>query len=139
MAGNYIERNIKNIKAEITQDVMATNYTNMLNKVANMIVNDGPIYSTWITLQLGINNPIKFNTSSTDPKKNLIASLRVEKSCAGVTNNFTVEIKYDPFNMGQDSTDAVEQLDEYVAMAMSGDWDNDSEKMRGKTWQRKNN
>ena len=132
MAGNYIERNIKNIKAEITQDVMATNYTNMLNKVANMIVNDGPIYSTWITLQLGINNPIKFNTSSTDPKKNLIASLRVQKSCVGVTNEFRIEIKYDPFNMGQESTDAIEQLDEYVAMSMSGDWDDNNDKMCAK-------
>ncbi len=75
-----ITRNFKNIQAIKTQEDMVTQYNNMLNKVTNMIEKQGPIYSVWISFQLGMNKPIIFNTASNDIKENLIAELSVDKT-----------------------------------------------------------
>lgn len=108
------------IKPVISRDAMKFRYETMLKNVANMIAKDGPVYSTWIYFQLGANDSdyIIFDTSSQDKKQNLIADLHVEKSCSGVTNSFTLNIFYDPFNFGQNSSDEIEILDEFVANAM---------------------
>lgn len=127
MDNNYIERNPEKIETSIDQAIMAKNYYNMLNNVANMIATEGPVYSVWIYFQIGISNPLIFNSSSTNPKKNLIASLSMTKSCAGVANTFSIVIQYDPFAMGQNPSDELEILDEYVARAMSEDFASDFE------------
>lgn len=132
---NYIERTeIKANEVTMTQDKMCTNYENMLNNVTNMLNVEGPIISTWIKFQIGSssnNNPIIFDTSSTNPKKNLIANLSITKSNAGTANKFTLVIQYDPFNMGQDTADIIEQLDEYIAQSMSYDFTTDLNTLRG--------
>ena len=120
-----ITRNFKNIKALVSQDEMVTNYNNMLNKVTNMIEKQGPIYSVWISFQVGINNPIIFNTASTDLKQNLIAELTVEKNGAGVANSFILKVNYDPFNHGQNPSDKIEALDALVAEILSYDFGED--------------
>lgn len=119
---NYVERtNIKNVSASTSQTEMVTNLKNMINNVTNMLDREGPIYTTWIKFQIGENeNPLIFDSSSTNPQKNLIAQLDFNKSGAGVTNDFTLLIQYDPFNMGQASNqDTIEKLDEYVAKVIS--------------------
>ena len=132
---NYIERTeIKSTNVTMSQDKMCTNYENMLNNVTNMLNKEGPITTTWIKFQIGTNsnnNAIVFDSSSTNPKKNLIANLSITKSNAGTANSFTLVIQYDPFNMGQETADIIEQLDEYVANAMSYDFNSDINIMRG--------
>lgn len=125
---NYISRNMQNVSSTINLQTMAKNYTNMLNSVANMIVNDGPIYDVWITFQIGTSKPITFNSSSTNPKENLIASLHVDKTGADIANGFQLVVQYDPFIYGQNSTDKLEILDECIARAMSYDFDEYGEK-----------
>ena len=136
MASDYIERtNIKSVAATSNVAKMVQNFKNMLNNVTNMVATEGPVYTTWIKFKIGSNNPIVFDSSSTNPKKNLIASLDFNKVGAGVANDFTLTIQYDPFNMGQETADVVEVLDEYVAKAMSmggGDFDNDRNFLTGK-------
>lgn len=125
---DYIERtNIKNVSASTSQTEMVTNLKNMINNVTNMLDREGPIYTTWIKFQIGENeNPLIFDSSSTNPQKNLIAQLDFNKSGAGVTNDFTLLIQYDPFNMGQASNqDTIEKLDEYVAKVISSTIGND--------------
>ena len=136
MANEYIEKTIgvnsSNNKVTTSQFDMAKQYENMLNNVADMIKTQGPVMSTWIRFQIGLTgNIITFDSSSTNPKKNLIANLSFKKSCAGVTNDFTLTIQYDPFNMGQQDKDIIEQLDEYVASAMSVDFSADLTTLRG--------
>ncbi len=116
----------------VDQKTMATNFTNYMNKVADMLVNDGPIYDVWIKFQIGLNEPLVFTTNSTDKQRNIIASLNMKKSCAGTANDFTLVLQYDPFNMGQNTADIVEQLDEYIAQAMSTDFEDSNKAMRGK-------
>lgn len=132
---NYIERDtITTNKVVLSQQQMCQNYENMLNNVTDMINKEGPIISTWIKFQIGSKNnknPIIFDSSSTNPKKNLIASLSFNKNGAGTANSFTLVIQYDPFNMGQETADIIEQLDEYVANAMSYDFLTDLDTMRG--------
>ena len=132
---NYIERTqIKANTVTLSQKEMCTNYENMLNNVTNMLNVEGPVTSTWIKFKIGTDNnknPIIFDSSSTNPKKNLIASLSFTKSTAGTANNFTLVVQYDPFNMGQEIADIIEQLDEYVAQSMSYDFDTDLNTMRG--------
>lgn len=127
-------RSIVNVKETITQEDLKNRYETMLNNVANMLDKDGPIYSTWIYFQIGLDddNYIKFDTSSQDKMQNLIASLSIEKSCSGVANTFTLVVNYDPFNMGQESKDAIEKLDEFIAKAMSEDFDNPTTSCRGR-------
>lgn len=117
---NYIKRtNIDTIETTTSQTDMVKNFVNMTNNVLNMIENEGPIYTTWIKFQIGTKVPLVFDSSSTNPKENLIASLSYQKSGAGTTNTFKLDVIYDPFNMGQETADIVEQLDEYIATAMS--------------------
>lgn len=108
-------------------------FDNMLTKVSNMINTQGPIYSVWIRFQIGKNNPITFNTASQDIKENLIADLNIQKTGAGVTNSFTLTVRYDPFNYGQNTQDKIEALDELLAEALSWDFNqNDtSDALRG--------
>lgn len=132
---SYIERTeIKSTNVTMSQEKMCTNYENMLNNVTNMLNVEGPIITTWIKFQIGStqnNNPIIFDTSSTNPKKNLIANLSITKSNAGTANKFTLVIQYDPFNMGQETADIIEQLDEYIAKSMSYDFTTDLNTLRG--------
>lgn len=116
------------------QKAMAANYTNYMNKVTDMLVNDGPIYDVWIKFQIGLTNPIVFDSRSQNKSENLIASLEMTKSCAGVANDFTLTIQYDPFDMGQKSeeTDIVEQLDEFIAQAMATDFTDSNKSLRGR-------
>lgn len=128
---NYVSRGFtKNVQNDITTSGLAQRFTNMLNNVEDMINEDGPIYHTWISFQIGKTEPIVFNTDSTNPNQNLIASLDVQKSGAYTCNNFTLKIVYDPFNYGQDTKTQIELLDEMVAMAMSYDMEDD-DSLRG--------
>lgn len=135
---SFIERtqaNIKSVAATSNVGQMVQNFKNMLENVKSMVANEGPIYTTWIKFQIGTNNPIVFDSSSTNPQKNLIASLEFNKVGAGVANDFTITIQYDPFNIGQETADVVEVLDEYVAKAMSlggGDFNNDKNFLTGR-------
>ena len=133
--GSYIERTeIKATSVTMSQEKMCQNYENMLNNVTNMLNVEGPTISTWIKFQIGTTtnkNPIIFDSSSTNPKKNLIASLSFTKSNAGTANKFTLVIQYDPFNMGQETADIIEQLDEYIAQSMSYDFTTDLNTLRG--------
>ena len=106
---------------DINNDVLATKYENMLNSVTNMINNDGFTYSTWIYFQIGKDdaNSLVFNNSSTNKKENLIASLNIEKTGAGIANKFTLVVHYDPFNYGQETTDQIDKLETFIADAMS--------------------
>lgn len=126
--------NIENTTDSIITDqkTMAKNYTNYMNKVTDMLVNDGPIYDVWIKFQIGLSTPIIFDTTSRSKSKNLIASLEMTKSCTGVANDFTLTIQYDPFDMGQQTEDIVEKLDEFIAQAMATDFDDDNKALRGK-------
>lgn len=119
---NYT-RNMQNVQSTTDLQTMATKYTNMLNAVANMVATDGPIYNVWITFQIGKSNPITFNSASTNPKENLIASLHFDKTGADIANSFELDVQYDPFGNGQNPTDKIEALDDCVARAMSYDFD----------------
>lgn len=133
MADNIIyERNLRDIKPITTQQEMADEYVKKLKGVENLLEKDGPLYSTWIYLQIGLSNPLVFNSSSNDPRKNLIASLNFKKTGTGTTNSFTLTIHYDPFNMGQNDAELVEELDERMARAMATDWSDASTAIRGK-------
>lgn len=116
-----------------TNKQLAERFESMLNSVAKMLDNDGPIYSTWIYFQIGTdtNKSVKFNTASQNMQENLIASLSIEKSGSGVANTFTLTVQYDPFNYGQQTQDTVEILDEFVATAMSEDFENPTTSCRG--------
>ena len=120
---SYISRSMQNVKSAESLEDMAVKYTNMLNSVANMIVNDGPIYDVWITFQMGKTKPITFNSATTNPDENLIASLRFDKTGADVANKFTLVVQYDPFKSGQYPTDRIEALDDCLAKAMSYDFE----------------
>lgn len=133
---DYIQRTeIKSVEVKQQSDItikkLKDNFLAMLDNVSDMLTNEGPILSTWIKFQIGISNPIVFDSSSTNPKKNLIAQLEFNKTGAGVTNDFTITIQYDPFNYGQEDTDIIEKLDEYVANAMSFDFNTDTNVLRG--------
>lgn len=120
-------RNFKNNGFALSVNELSSVYNNTLRKVCNMIEKQGPIYSTWIRFQIGHNKPIIFDTSSTNNKENLIADLRMEKSGNGIANTFTLTVRYDPFNFGQNTQDKIEALDDLLARAMIydlGDTDN---------------
>lgn len=126
-------RNTVNVGDLRTNKQLADRFEKMLNNVANMLDNNGPIYTTWIYFRIGTDESksIKFDTTSTNMQENLIASLSVEKSCSGVANTFTLTVQYDPFNFGQNTKDTVEKLDEFIAAAMSEDFENPSTSCRG--------
>ena len=131
---SYTSRNRVDIASTVDSKALLKRYENMLSNVTNMINKDGYIYSVWIYFQIGLNdkNAITFNTASTNPKQNLIASLNIDKTGAGVANSFTLVIQYDPFNYGQDTTDDIEKLEEFIATAMSEDFDSANTSCRGK-------
>lgn len=131
---SYIERtNVDNVKATISQHEMLTRFKNMLGNVTTMLEKEGPIYSTWIKFQIGASDSeaIIFDSSSTNPKKNLIAKLDIQKNGSGVANSFTLIVQYDPFNYGQEQADVIEKLDEYVAKAMSVDYNTETKTLLG--------
>lgn len=133
MADNKIyERNLKQVRVKNSQAEMATVYVQKLKEVEALLEKDGPLYATWIYLQIGLSNPLIFNSATNDPAKNLIADLVFNKTGTGVTNSFTLTIHYDPFNMGQNDAELVEELDERMATAMAGDWNDANKTMRGK-------
>lgn len=120
--------NFKNVSATINSQTMLSNYKITLDNVTNMIeaINkdtiNGPIYTTWIRFQLGKTQDIIFDNRSTDKKQNLIASLTMEKKGVGVVNSFSLNIKYDPFNYGQDvDRNKLDELDRMIADIMSYD------------------
>ena len=88
-----------------------------------------PIYSVWIKFQLGdTSNALLFDTTSTIKDRNLIASLKMSKGRNGYSNTFDLEIFYDSFNNGQETNKVVaEQLDDWVAEALSYDFAKDSD------------
>ena len=132
MASNeeYISRNWVSISATTNRKEMGNTFTNMLYSVSNMIAKQS-IYTTWIMFQIGNKKPLIFNTSTTNPKQNLIASLNFKKKGSGTANNFDITIQYDPFRMGQNPTDEIELLDEYIAKSMSMEWNEDVEILKG--------
>lgn len=115
-----ITRDFQSIDASTDQDTLITRCNNMLNNVTKMI-QEQPIYSTWIRFQVGKTEPLTFNTASTDELQNLIADFSMEKEGSGITNSFTIRIIYDPFRYGQNPGDKIELLDDLVATAMSLD------------------
>lgn len=120
-----VTRDYANIKAITDPASMATRFDKMLNNVANMLAK-APIYTTWIRFQIGKKQPLTFNTASTNKKQNLIADLEVEKQGAGVCNDFTINVYYDPFDYGQNPTDQIELLDDLIAYVMSFDISDDT-------------
>lgn len=124
-------RNFRNAVYSTDSNKMITRYEQMLNKVCNMIETGGPIYSTWIRFQIGKNKPIVFDSTSTNKNENLIAQLSLEKSGAGVANSFSLKVIYDAFDYGQSSVDQLEQLDEMLADALSYDFNDDNDRLRG--------
>lgn len=127
---NYISRDWVSISATTNRQEMGNTFTNMLYSVSNMIAKE-PVYTTWIIFQIGNKKPLIFNTATTNPKQNLIASLNFKKKGSGTANNFEITIQYDPFRMGQNPTDEIELLDEYIAKAMSMEWNEDVEILKG--------
>ena len=132
MAINYVSKSFQKTSNEIiTTKKLAERFTNVVNNVAEMIADDGPIYHTWISFQLGKTQPIVFNTDTTDPERNLIVSLDIDKTGANCCNSFTLKIVFDPFNHGQDSTAEIEKLDDMIAKALSHDIDSNDDALRG--------
>lgn len=126
-----ISRNFSNVATITDQSQLASRFTNMINKVNNMINTQGPIYAPWIIFQVGVNEPIMFNTATTEMKQNLIAELSMDKCGAGTVNTFNLTVKYDPFNHGQNPSDQIEALDDLIGDAMSYDFDDDNTRIRG--------
>lgn len=116
-----ISREFVNIDNVNDSKAVAQRFDDMINRVINMLNKEGPIYSTWIRFQIGKKQPLTFSTGSTDELQNLIADLSVDKQGNGVCNTFTLNVRYDPFNYGQNPSDKIELLDDLVATAMSFD------------------
>ena len=123
-----MQRNIDiNKTVIISRQDMANDFKNMMIKVSDMIDRQ-PIYATFIYFQIGISEADKscvFNTTSTNPKSNLITSLSFKKQCVGTANEMEIHIIYDPFNYGQDTetdnkdSSMLEALDDKVAQVMA--------------------
>ena len=90
---NYISRDWVSISATTNRQEMGNTFTNMLYSVSNMIAKE-PVYTTWIIFQIGNKKPLIFNTATTNPKQNLIASLNFKKKGSGTANNFEITIQY---------------------------------------------
>lgn len=135
---SYVSRNFTNPKKLTTSDEIYQNFKQMLNKVGNMTVKNGPVYHTWIRFQVGSQDNTKavtFNTDTQNPNQNLIANLQMEKAGANCCNSFTLQIYYDPFNHGQESNvgSQLEVLDEILADALGADLTsgNENNSLRG--------
>ena len=99
MATNYITKSFnKNSFSTADSGQLAQRFETMMNNVMQMIEKEGPIYHTWIAFQVGgFDDPVLFNTDTTDPNQNCIASLSIDKNGAGVANSFTLNIIFDLF------------------------------------------
>lgn len=131
MTNKITSRDFEAVDAQMDAASLAKRYDNMVGKVIGMLNDEGPTYSTWIRFQVGKTKPLTFTTASTSNTQNLIADLEVEKAGAGIANSFKINIRYDPFNYGQNPDDRIELLDDLVANAMSFDLKtdgNDSQK-----------
>ena len=104
--------------ATINSDSLAIKFENMLSKVNNMIKSQS-VYSVWIRLTIGKDNPIVFNSSSQAQNENMIMSLDYEKTGIGTANKFTFKVAFDLFNYGQETKGIVEKLDELLYKAMN--------------------
>ena len=129
---NYEREYIDNNKLSIgcTSEDLVNSYDQMYNKVKNMI-NTQTTYSTWIRVQFGNNNPITFNTSSTNKTENIIAGLEIKQSGANAANMFTLKLIYDPFDYGQNTTEKVQGLDDIVGQAIAYDATSDKAAISG--------
>lgn len=127
MATNYITKSFDKTKdTTVSLDALAHRFDSMINNVANLFVKDGPIYHTWIAFQVGASEePVIFNTDTTDPNKNAIATLTIDKVGAGTANNFTLSVIFDLFNYGQETQTEIRKLDEFLATALSYNIEND--------------
>lgn len=105
-------------QATLNQTTMAIRFENMLQRVDNMIKSNN-IYSVWIRLDIGKDNPLTFNSASQNEDENLVMSLDFEKSGAGTANEFTFKIAFDLFNHGQVTKTRVEKLDELLYNCMN--------------------
>lgn len=111
---------------------IADRFNNTLESLNNILsVSNGkngtPIYSVWIKFQLGEDNPILFDSQSDIYERNLIANLNMSKGQNGYANTFTLDIYYDAFKNGQETNQSTaEVLDEWVATAMSYDYNSDT-------------
>lgn len=123
MATNYITKSFnKNSFSTADSGQLAQRFETMMNNVMQMIEKEGPIYHTWIAFQVGgFDDPVLFNTDTTDPNQNCIASLSIDKNGAGVANSFTLNIIFDLFKYGQNSDikGSINKLDDFLAQAMS--------------------
>lgn len=118
---NYITKSFDtSVSQPSDTESLAKRFETVLNNVKSMIKNNGPIYHTWIAFQVGTDSEaVVFNTDTTDPDQNCIAQLEINKTGAGTANDFTLKVVYDVFNYGQETNSTIEQLDEYLANALS--------------------
>lgn len=127
MAISYITKSFnKNSFSTANSGKLAQRFETMMDNVMQMIEKEGPIYHTWIAFQVGgFDNPVVFNTDTTNPNQNCIASLSLTKSGAGTANQFTLKIVFDLFNYGQQSNHSeLEKLDQFLADAMANNIEN---------------
>lgn len=125
MATNYTTKSFnKSIIHPISSYQLGQRFETVMNNVKSMIQNEGPIYHTWISFQVGVDSDaVVFNTDTTNPNQNAIAQLTLKKSGAGSCNEFTLTIVFDVFNYGQESQNQIEKLDEYLGKALSHNMD----------------
>lgn len=120
---NIISKNFVNKELKLDSAEQATVFEYTMNQVNKMINQKQPTYSPWIRITLGDDDAtsVTFNTASTSLKQNLIVSLSIDKTSAGTCNQFTLNVYYDPFNMGQEAANAVNGLDDIIAKALEFD------------------
>lgn len=109
-------------------------FNTMTSNVIKLIQTEGATYSTWIKFKLGKNDPVIFDSTSTDSNQNLIASLEMKKASSGMANDFTLTVHYDPFKYGQvtqTESSMVEHLDNYIAEKLNSQWNDDLESFTG--------
>lgn len=109
---------------------MTSRFENTYNKVKGMVEKQS-IYSVWIRMQFGHNQPVTFNTSSRDKKENIIASLSMKKPGANAGNSFTLKVIWDPFDNGQNPVEKIQALDDIMADALQYDFHKDNNDLRG--------
>lgn len=128
MATNYITKSFNKNGSLVSADSgkLAQRFDTMIKNVKQMVKEEGPIYHTWISFQVGgYDDPVIFNTDTTNPNQNCIATLTIDKTGADVANSFTLQVIFDLFNYGQESTNQIEKLDLYLANALSYNIEND--------------
>lgn len=126
-----IRKNIKNVLSTTDAEIIKQRFQNSLNAVNNLFQNKPSVYATWIRFQIGVSDPIIFDSTSTSMSENLISTLTYKQNGTGTANTFSIIIQYDPFKTGQDPTGTLEQLDYLVAQALEVDYDSDLDRFRG--------